>query len=128
MGGQMKIFTTTMIFLMFAVSCSAEEYIFSYTWAKEARVHSTLIEVNGNRAIERTAIEVEYEVLENTKDELMLLKRFTKSETGADYPVGIALLVLDKKTGVFVRSNTFAGGDQNNHAIGTGKMLPQRKK
>jgi len=66
-------------------------------------------------------------VLENTKDELMLIKRFTKSGTGGDYPVGIALLVLDKKSGVFVRSNTFAGGDQNNHAIGTGRMLPRRK-
>lgn len=123
----MKILTTTIFFFIFAASCNAEEYICTYTWTKEAGVHSTLIEVNGKKAIERTAIEVEYEVLENTKDEILLMKRFTKSETGGDYPVGIALQVLDKKSGVFVRSNTFAGGDQNNHAIGTGRMLPRRK-
>jgi hypothetical protein len=71
-------------------------------------------------------IGIEYEVIENSNDELLLMKRFTKSNSGKNYPVGMALMVLDKKTGVFVRSNTFAGGNQNNNAIGNGQMLPQK--
>jgi hypothetical protein len=121
----MKILTTVLVSIMFCVSCYAEEYICNYSWTKNGKVYPTVIEVNGKTAIERNIFE--YEVIENTSDELLLMKRFTKNNSGKDYPVGMALMVLDKKTGVFVRSNTFAGGDQNNHAIGTGEMLPRKK-
>ena len=80
----------------------------------------------GKKAIEKgDLLNIDYEVIENSDDELLLMKRFTKRTSGKDYPVGMALIVLDKKTGALVRSNTFAGGNQNNHAIGSMKQVTE---
>ncbi|MBW1811693.1 MAG: hypothetical protein JRJ87_26125 [Deltaproteobacteria bacterium] len=107
----------------------AEEYRGKFKWVGKAQEYSFVIVVEGKKAIDKSVLlDVDFEVVENSKDELLLMKRFTKKNSGKDYPVGMSLMVLDKKTGVFVRSNTFAGGYQNNHATGTGKLFVEKRK
>jgi hypothetical protein len=54
---------------------------------------------------------------------LLLYQPFTKENSGANYPVGFSTMALDKKTKSFVYSNSFAGGDQNNHAKGSCEVI-----
>lgn len=120
----MRTITTILLIFLFHSLVHAEEYHGNFQWEGKGKTFPFKIIVNGDTAIQKSkTINIYYEVVENTKDELLLMKRFTKENSGKNYPVGMALIVLDKKSGVFVRSNTFAGGNQNNHAIGVGKQL-----
>lgn len=89
-------------------------------------LHTIQLKITGNKAVQQLgALRDTYEVIENSKDELILMMKFTKKVSGKNYPAGATLMVLDKKTGVFVLSNTLAAKGKSNHAIGTSKPIRQ---
>jgi hypothetical protein len=110
-------------FLIFiAGAAQAEQYTCTYTWEGKREAHPILIDVQGNKAVIKGGIlnilKEAYEVVSNTDTELLIYRKFTKENSGADYPVGFTVMALDKKTKVFVRSNTFVDTESNNHAFG----------
>lgn len=112
------------IVLLLSATCTqarAEEFLCTYAWPNQAQSHSALLEVDGKKATMRGIgpLELEFLVAANSPMELLLYKIFTKENSGSDYPVGFTTMALDKQTKLFVYSNAFAGGDQNNHAKGT---------
>ena len=118
------IYIIFFLFSLYGTAANAEEYRGHFQWEGKGKTYPLKIIVNGDTAIQKSkTIDVYYEVVENTKDELLLMKRFTKENSGKNYPAGMSLIVLDKKSGILVRSNTFAGGNQNNHATGTGSKV-----
>lgn len=110
-----------------SLGASAQEFVCSYTWPGESRSHATLLEVAGAVTIVRGGLlDEEYQVVANTETELLVYRAFTKKNSGATYPVGFSTMALDKNTGVFVYSNSFAGGNQNNHAKGSCTSVRRR--
>lgn len=98
----------------------AEQYICTNTWEGESKAYPLIIEVTKNKAIIKgSTLKSEYEIASNTDTELLIYKKFTKENSGSNYPVGFTVMALDKKTKAFVRSNTFATDSQNNHAHGS---------
>jgi len=99
---------------------SAEELLCTYSWLDQDKSHSVLLDIDGQRAIIRGGLlNQEFVVAANSSAELLIYRPFTKENSGKDYPVGFTVAAVDKATKVFVYSNSFAGGDQNNHAKGT---------
>ena len=122
----MRTVITSVLIMLCSTMVYSEEYRGTYSFSGEGGKQEITIVVDGTKAIQKDDIfNNEYIVVENSDDELFLMQQFTKKNSGAEYPVGISLMVLDKKTGAFVRSNTFAGGDQNNHALGTMKQVAE---
>ena len=108
-----------LLFLIISFPSNAEEYICNYSWIGKKPSYSILIDVQGKKAITHGGVlSLEFTVAANTSSELLIYMLFTKENSGPDYPVGFSTMALDKKTKLFVYSNTFAGGNQNNHAIG----------
>jgi hypothetical protein len=111
------------IVLLLSTICApvrAEEFLCTYSWPDQTQAHSALLDVDGQKVIMRGGLlNLEFLVAANSSTELLLYKPFTKENSGSDYPVGFTTMALDKKTKVFVYSNSFAGGDQNNHAKGS---------
>ena len=111
------------LFLVFiAGPVRAEQYTCTYTWQGKREAHPILIDVQGNKAVIKGGVlnilKEAYEVVSNTDTELLIYRKFTKENSGANYPVGFTVMALDKKTNVFVRSNTFAGTESNSLAFG----------
>lgn len=109
-------------FLFSAASApvSAEEFLCTYSWPDQDKSHSMLLDIDGQRAIIRGGLlNQEFVVAANSSTELLIYRPFTKENSGKNYPVGFTVLALDKATNALVYSNSFAGGDQNNHAKGT---------
>jgi hypothetical protein len=103
---------------------SAEEFLCTYSWPGKSESHSVLLEVTGDRGMTRGGvINQEYRVAANTTTELLMYRSYTKANSGNDYPVGLTTIVLDKATKAFVLSNSFAGGNQNNHAKGSCEVV-----
>jgi hypothetical protein len=101
-------------------TASAEEFVCTYQWPGQERSHAALLDVQGNRTVVRGGlINIEFSVASNSPTEILLYRAYTKENSGSDYPVGFSTMSLDKQTNAFVYSNSFAGGDQNNHAKGT---------
>lgn len=97
----------------------AEEFLCTYYWPDKDKPHSVLLDVDGQKATVRGGlINLDFKVAANSSTELLLYQPFTKETSGENYPVGFSTMALDKKTKSFVYSNSFAGGDQNNHAKG----------
>lgn len=117
----------TCALLTASLGASAQEFVCSYTWPGESRSFAVLLDVAGAVVIVRGGvINEEYQVAANTETELLVYRVFTKQNSGATYPVGFSTMALDKKTGVFVYSNSFAGGNQNNHAKGSCTAVSRR--
>jgi hypothetical protein len=114
-------------FLLLTTICtpaSAEEFLCTYSWPDQVQAHPVLLVVDGQKAIMRGGLlNLEFQVSANSPAELLLYKPFTKDNSGSDYPVGFTTMALDKKAKVFVYSNSFAGGDQNNHAKGSCEVV-----
>ena len=120
----MRTMTTVFAVMLTGAFAYAEEYQGSYKWDGKKDSFGITIEVKGRKAFDRGEFaDVEYEVLHNSEHELMLMKKFTKKTAGKDYNAGVSLIVIDKKTGALARSNTFAGGNQNNHAVGKVELV-----
>ncbi len=119
-----NLLIATVMFTFTAVG-QCEEYETQYSWdGKGDRTFTQTLVVTGKKAVERDDLSsVEYEVLEDTEDELIVFKRFTKKNSGKDYPSGVAMIVIDKKSGVLSRSNTFAAVGRNNHGTGVAKLV-----
>ena len=113
----MKILLSVVMFLIGTVQ--AEQYSCTYTWEGESESHPILIDVQGKKAeIKGGILKPTYEVVSNTSTELLIYRKFTKENSGKDYPVGFTVMTLDKNSEAFVRSNTFSGSTSNNHAFG----------
>lgn len=114
--------TSALVFLLYAISAPihAEEFLCTYSWPDQSKSHSALLDIEGQKAIIRGGlINLEFQVAANSSTELLIYKPFTKENSGTNYPVGFSTMALDKKAKAFIYSNSFAGGDQNNHAKGT---------
>ena len=110
------------LFLFPAITAIAgnDEFLCNYTWPDQAISHSVLLDVQGEQATIRGGIINDvFSVGSNTDTELLIYQLFTKENAGPNYPVGFTTMSLDKQSKNFVYSNSFAGGDQNNHAKGT---------
>lgn len=98
----------------------AKAFLCTYSWPGNAKSHSVLLQVDGQKATVRGGmLDLHFAVAADSPTELLLYQLFTKENAGANYPVGFSTMALDKKTRAFVYSNSFAGGDQNNHATGS---------
>lgn len=117
LGPSMNKLFCLLIFI--ASAAQAEQYTCTYSWRGKHEAHPVLIEVQGDRAVVKSGIFNEtYEVTSNTSTELLMYRKFTKENSGVDYPVGFSTIALDKKTKTLARSNTFASSESNNHAFG----------
>jgi len=119
-----NVLVASVLFTFTAVG-QCEEYRCQYSWdGKGDRTFTQTLVVTGKKAVEKDDLsDVEYEVLENTEEELIVFKRFTKKNSGKDYPSGVSMIVIDKKSGVLSRSNTFAAAGRNNHGSGVAKLV-----
>lgn len=77
-----------------------------------------LIEISNAGAKVKVGLEEKFTIVGNSKTELLLYKAHTKSNSGADYPIGFTVIALDRSTMQLIRSNTLVGSDSNNHAFG----------
>ena len=110
--------------IAFSFNASAEEYLCTYSWPDQDKAYSVLLDFDDHKATVRGGIiNLDFLVAANSSTELLIYKAHTKKNSGADYPVGFSTMSLDKKTERFVYSNSFAGGDQNNHAKGSCEIV-----
>ena len=99
---------------------AAEEWTCSYRWTGKTESHPMLIEIGAESAITRGGfLNSTFRILDDSKDELIIIETNTKQRAGKDYPVGATLIVLDKSTGKMVRSNTHTDESFNSHAVGS---------
>jgi len=97
----------------------AEELACTYRWAGKSENHPVLIDIVGDVATTRGGyLNREFRVIENSRTDLIIIQTNTKASSGKEYPVGASLIVLDRATGIMVRSNTHTDNSFNNHAIG----------
>lgn len=111
------------ILAILLMACSsiafAEEYTCTYEWIGESDSHPILIEVEKNEALIRGGVlDEKYDVLENTKDELIIIRKFNRENSGKDYPIGVTVIIFDKVNGHLVRANAFVEPSFNKHAMG----------
>ncbi len=115
----MKKIAIAILFSAPSLPAYAEEFLCTYSWPDNGGSHSVLVDVDGKKAIVRGGLlNQEFDVAADSPTELLLYQLFTKENSGPNYPVGFSTMALDKETKTFVYSNSFAGGDQNNHAKG----------
>lgn len=111
---------TLFLLILMASLLPAEQYICTNIWEGSSKAYTLMIEVKDNKAIVKSStLNSKYEIASNTDTELLIYRKYTKENSGTNYPVGFTVMTLDKKTKVFVRSNTFATGSQNNHGHGS---------
>lgn len=100
-------------------SAIAERYHCQYRWTEQGDWQTLSITVAGQHAVvDYGLLSNRFVIAGNSATELLLYEAFTKASAGADYPVGLVVIVLDKKSLALTYSNTFAGAAQNGHASG----------
>jgi hypothetical protein len=97
----------------------AEDFVCTYRWTDaDTAIRARLIVDEGAATLLGDEVDVLFIIVSNTPDELLGYKAFTRQQNGSDYPVGLSVIVLDRRTGTFTYSHTFAGSSQNNRADG----------
>jgi hypothetical protein len=93
--------------MLFPIVTYAEDFTCTYNWVGKTENHPIFIEVKEDVAIVKGGyLNSKFHILENSRNELIIVETNTKQNSGKNYPVGASLIVIDKSTRKMVRSNT----------------------